>query len=238
VIAFLSRPAPAPGGLLGPIAHGDLGTGFEPGPAPARAFLVEPADGEHWSVAIEGLGREQESTIPTVALRLGTHEIQAQAMLTRMGEDLDGNGMEEVVATFGAADLAILAAAGPATGGRANAEVDVNAGTAHAFGAPVAIETETPAPAASFTARLSPDPIRTQGVLSFTTTRAEAVRVTLYDVEGRRVGTLLDDPLEPAGRHTLTIEGSGTRATHGSGLYFYRIETKEGTIDGHFALIR
>jgi flagellar hook assembly protein FlgD len=50
--------------------------------------------------------------------------------------------------------------------------------------------------------------------------RAGRVEVSVYDVAGRLVKSLLAGPL-PAGAHRLTWDGSG--ATSGSGVYFIRL---------------
>jgi flagellar hook assembly protein FlgD len=52
---------------------------------------------------------------------------------------------------------------------------------------------------------------------------ADHVTLSIYDVAGRRVRTLVDTP-HTAGAHTVTWNGTNDRgATVSSGIYFYRL---------------
>jgi flagellar hook assembly protein FlgD len=64
------------------------------------------------------------------------------------------------------------------------------------------------------------------------------VRVTLYDVRGRRVRTLLDAPAS-TGTLRLTWDGrdDGGREL-GSGLYFYRVTAGHHSASGKLTLLR
>jgi flagellar hook assembly protein FlgD len=62
--------------------------------------------------------------------------------------------------------------------------------------------------------------------------------VALYDARGRRVRTLHDGVL-PAGFHDIRIDGrtdQGTRLS--SGVYFYAIESSEGSRRGRLTVVR
>jgi flagellar hook assembly protein FlgD len=75
--------------------------------------------------------------------------------------------------------------------------------------------------------------------LSFSTARPGHVKVTLYDLSGRLVRTLLDQTTLPAGYHDLMVDGrtaSGGRLA--SGVYFYRIESAEGESAGRFVIAK
>ncbi|MCA9679438.1 MAG: T9SS type A sorting domain-containing protein, partial [Myxococcales bacterium] len=53
-----------------------------------------------------------------------------------------------------------------------------------------------------------------------------AVRLRVFDVSGRHVRTLVDRPLQRAGTHTVTWDGTNTeRQSVASGVYFYRLES-------------
>jgi hypothetical protein len=86
---------------------------------------------------------------------------------------------------------------------------------------------------------LAPNPMRPAGVFSFVTTVAGAARLTLFDSHGRRVRTLLDVESLPTGYHDLSITSQGENG-HAlpSGIYFYRLETKEGVRTGRLTLLR
>jgi hypothetical protein len=176
------------------------------------------------TVAVEGIDRELEAGLPAAVLHVGAQQVLAAPDRTRAGLDLDGNGIEEVVFAF--PDQALATGSG--------AEIEIAPGTSHAIRLPLDSVVSTAVTA--FRAWLPLDPILSQGTLVFTTTRPEPVRVQLFDTSGRRVQTLEDEANADAGRHTLAI--GGRDAALRSGVYFYRIATGEGVLDGHFALIR
>ena len=85
--------------------------------------------------------------------------------------------------------------------------------------------------------RFAPNPMRSEGWLSFTTSRPGPVRVTLFDLGGRRVRYLLDEPEVSAGPHGIRIDRAGAGAGGmKSGIYFYRIETAEAAVTGRVVL--
>jgi hypothetical protein len=151
--------------------------------------------------------------------------------------DQDKNGTQELEVCFGKEALRLLfaslppgrrtvsvSATGPLTGGarvRGEASVDVvsNGG--------------------GIASALTPNPLLTEGVLTFSTTQPGAVRVGVYDLQGRRVRSLLDVAGLPAGYHDVRI----SRERLGiprlvSGVYFYRIEAPEGVAVGKLTLLR
>ena len=88
-------------------------------------------------------------------------------------------------------------------------------------------------------AKVAPSPLRTVSTLSFVTSRPGPLRVTLFDVGGRRVRIVLDQASAPAGLHVATVDGNDDRGrTLGSGLYFYRIRALEGVSTGRIAIVR
>lgn len=101
------------------------------------------------------------------------------------------------------------------------------------LGNPVAGE---PGSAASGAVRLEPNhpnPFRGRTAIGFTTPQTEHVRVTVFDVRGRVVATLLDGVL-PAGRHE--VEWAPGALT--SGVYFCRIVSASGTAVRPVMLLR
>ena len=77
------------------------------------------------------------------------------------------------------------------------------------------------------TARIVPNPLRDRGTIELALGRAGAVRIELYDVQGRRLRTLLDERSLAAGRHTIEL---GQRLT--PGLYFYRVQAPDRKLGG------
>ena len=64
-----------------------------------------------------------------------------------------------------------------------------------------------------------PNPFNPETVIRFGMPESGAVRLSVYDVLGRRVAVLVDGPLA-AGRHEVTFGGGNLS----SGLYVYRLE--------------
>jgi len=61
----------------------------------------------------------------------------------------------------------------------------------------------------------------------------------IYDVSGRLVRVICDEPAVAAGYHDYVIDGRGS---HGevlsSGVYFYRVEAAEGLDRGRFTILK
>ena len=72
----------------------------------------------------------------------------------------------------------------------------------------------------------SPNPFRNTAEIQFAIPGPEAVRIELFDVNGRRVASLLDQTM-PAGQHRVRWSGldSAGRSV-ASGIYFYRMEAE------------
>lgn len=88
-------------------------------------------------------------------------------------------------------------------------------------------------------ASVSPNPLNPAGVLSFRTSRQGPVSVRMFDLNGRLVRTLLDRQTMPAGSHGVSIDGRGRGGESlPSGVYFYRVETPDGTARGQFSILK
>jgi hypothetical protein len=86
-------------------------------------------------------------------------------------------------------------------------------------------ETEVPAVLRLLPAR--PSPSRGRVELTYGLPSKSFVRLTVYDVHGRRVAVLLDK-MEPAGWRTAALEGRDDAGREvGSGTYFLRLEAGE-----------
>ena len=88
-------------------------------------------------------------------------------------------------------------------------------------------------------ASVAPNPLNPSGVLSFNTVKPGRVRVMMFDLHGRLVRTLIEVPHLPAGEHAVRIDGGGERGeVLPSGMYFYRVDSPDGTITGRFAILK
>jgi len=81
----------------------------------------------------------------------------------------------------------------------------------------------------SFNVAVSPNPLNPQATLTWTTSRAGSVRIEMFDIQGRLVRRLVDEPAMAAGAHETTIDGRNQRGQSlPSGVYFIRGTLSEG----------
>ena len=93
--------------------------------------------------------------------------------------------------------------------------------------------------AGKLAAWVSPNPLNPEAVLTFVTTDRGPLRVRLFDLNGRMIRSLLEEPDAPVGYHDVRIDG---RDEHGgrlaSGFYFYRIDTRGGEVVGKVSVLK
>jgi flagellar hook assembly protein FlgD len=78
-----------------------------------------------------------------------------------------------------------------------------------------------------------------QATLTFSLQSAGAVAVRLYDFAGRSVRTVVENASYGSGVHSLPIDGLDDRGHPlASGVYFYRVETPDGPIQGRVVVAR
>ncbi len=91
-----------------------------------------------------------------------------------------------------------------------------------------------PWPEASERIRITPNPLRLSGSVAFWSARAEYARVTLHDLQGRRVRTLFEGEA-PAGWGRARLERAWLPA---SGVYWVRMTTATGGWDRRLVAIQ
>jgi choice-of-anchor C domain-containing protein len=84
-------------------------------------------------------------------------------------------------------------------------------------------------------APIAPDPLRAEGRVAFTLPRAQAVRLSVVDLQGREVTRLVNATLG-AGPHELTL--SPRSIGLGAGLYFLILDAGDGRIVRRFTTIQ
>lgn len=70
-----------------------------------------------------------------------------------------------------------------------------------------------------------PNPFSSTTVIPFSLTESSDLRISVLDVVGREVAELVNGFI-PAGEHTVAWDGAGAE----TGIYFYRLETAEGSL--------
>jgi len=78
-----------------------------------------------------------------------------------------------------------------------------------------------------------PNPFRTQATIEYTLPEAKEVRITVYDVLGRRV-SVLENGRKEAGRHRVTLDGDRLA----SGVYFGRLRVGKKTLTQKITVLR
>jgi hypothetical protein len=150
--------------------------------------------------------------------------------------DFDHDGVQELQVAFRSSDVAILLdqLSGKQT---VTARLDGSLLGGRAFCSALALTTS--GGLGKLAARIAPNPMNPEGVLSFRTTRDGFVRVRLYDLRGRLVRTLLDKALVPAGAQEIRMDGRTSQGTAlASGVYLFRIETEEAMSTGRITLLK
>jgi hypothetical protein len=188
---------------------------------PQTCFQVQPMNG-NFSI-------EDVDLASIVMISEGTgsvSEIHAVSNKTALGTDKNGDGIDEISACFTKADLEQLFSNIQGTQVvNVRLEGDLFAGGSFC----TTLDHTVKAGGGGNTAFVSPNPLNPSAVLTFSTTRAGAAKVQLFDIQGRLIKTLLDQPTTAAGYHDVRIDGrdaTGNRLA--SGVYYLRIQSVEG----------
>jgi parallel beta-helix repeat protein len=88
------------------------------------------------------------------------------------------------------------------------------------------------------TPQVVPNPMRGSGSLRFGISKAGAVRVDIFDIGGRLIGTPMNEAQASAGAFAIPLGSPGRGAPLSPGLYFYRVRTPDGTSRGRFLVRR
>ena len=195
---------------------------------PGVIHLAKPAK---WVIAyIEPVGFSP-SDIDISSLRLAG-SVSPDPKFTKV-VDHDLNGLPELMVRFSSAEIGPLL-----TLGMNQLEMTASLVTGeHCSGSDTvrAIDPQPSPPAAS----VAPNPLNPVGSLSFYVGTAGHVRVQVFDRGGGLVRTMLDVPAMAVGSQHVSIDGRGDRgAQMASGIYFYRINTPDGTVTGRFTILK
>lgn len=189
---------------------------------------VEPVNNAYFNTSV---------VLSTIVMKYGTGQILAQPGKVSIGADKDANGVDEMTTCFSKTELRALFAGfskGTSTV-TVTLEGDINTGGRFRTNLTVDIVNNSGTLAAS----LSPNPLRTAASLTFRTLRSGRVSASIFDLNGRRVRTLLPGVELGAGYHDFQLDA---RNEHGerlpSGVYFYRVEAAEGSEAGRFVIAK
>ncbi|MEK7314573.1 MAG: putative Ig domain-containing protein, partial [Candidatus Eisenbacteria bacterium] len=193
-----------------------------------------------WCVQVESVNGSYENSgvdLASLSLSFGGGRILAVAAKTSVVGDKNGNGIEELTACFTKEDLRGLFAGLPHGGSTVDVALEGRLFTGESLHADLAIRVVLTGPALSAT--ISPNPMNPEAVLSFVTLRAGWARISLFDLQGRLARRLVDAGELRAGFHEVRVDGlreDGMRLP--SGVYFYQVETPEGSALGRVVIAK
>ncbi|HEX5030781.1 MAG TPA: FG-GAP-like repeat-containing protein [Candidatus Eisenbacteria bacterium] len=185
------------------------------------AFLAEEIVAESLVMHAEGASTGDE---------LGVRDSKAAVI-----RDRDHNGVAEMTVCFARADLRSLL--GPLQG---RTEVTLVIEGTLQSGALIRASLELAVtPSGPLSTRLYPNPMNPTSKLSLMLPLPGRLRAVLFDVSGRLVRVLIDEPQAAAGFREVAIDG---RDAHGNplatGIYFYRVESAGDTRTGQLVVLK
>jgi len=146
-----------------------------------------------------------------------------------VGGDKSGDGIEEIKISFSKDDLRALFSGTGLPSGHNDVVVTLEADLASGGKLGGTTHLDVVNNGSFSVAEVSPNPLNPQATLTYTTSRSGAVRIDLFDIQGRLVRRLVDDPAMAAGAHEAIIDGRGARGeTLPSGVYYIRGTSSEG----------
>jgi len=93
-------------------------------------------------------------------------------------------------------------------------------------------------PIVSSLAQNYPNPFNPVTTIRFSSSREGHIELTVYDVKGRRVSTLVDRKMQ-AGRHAVSWNGTNDSGNSvASGIYFYRLKMRDKVLTRKMVLLR
>ncbi|MGC9355493.1 MAG: T9SS type A sorting domain-containing protein, partial [Mariniphaga sp.] len=81
--------------------------------------------------------------------------------------------------------------------------------------------------------KISPNPVTSQSIISFQTKNTGNVTLSVFDLQGRKISTILDKKL-PAGSYNYSLN----KNIPTDGIYFLRLETQEGISTQKFIYLK
>jgi PKD repeat protein len=192
-----------------------------------------------WCVRVEPKAsdfRVEEVDLASLLLRYGETEIAALAGKGGEFGDQDMDGIPDIGACFGKPDLRTAFASLPS--GRATVTVDVEGALVSGARIRGTVSVDVVAKTGDVTASLAPNPMVSKGTLTFSIVTPGRTRVSLFDLHGRLVRVVRDEAWTRTGYHDVPVDGSSSREKGlPSGIYFYRVESRDGIAVGRFAVI-
>jgi PKD repeat protein len=200
---------------------------------PATGFItggngtIRLASGKgSWCVQIQPVNSSFDVTsvdLASITMTYGATSISAIGGKTSVDGDKNHDGISEITACFSKDDLRVLFAGQPTADYVVTLKGNVTGGGF--FQGTVTVHVVNNGNFLA-SASISPNPLNPSAVLTFATSKEGAVKVQLFDVQGRLLKTLMDEQAAVAGYHDVRIDGrdnSGNRLA--SGVYYVMIQS-------------
>ena len=199
------------------------------GGKPTTCVRLEPVAGSYRNADVD-------PTSLTLSPEDGGGSVHAITTKSAAIGDTDGNGIAEVPACFPRDGVAALF---DTKNGRQTVTVHVQGALVDGRPFCASASIDIVGTGKKLAASLSPNPLNPGGILRLTTSRDGFVRVRMFDLQGRVVRVLEDRAMVPAGAHDVRIDGRNTSGqTLASGVYFYEVETVEGSLRGRITVLK
>jgi hypothetical protein len=219
------------------------------GTLPARAFPSKPGPVQiggggppYTCVSVEPLaGAYENSDVNLRSLSMtspGTGDVDviyAKPTQTQIVGDTDGDGIAEIEACFSRDDLRRLF---NGLDGKTTVSVTVDGAlkTGRPLRAPLRLRLKS---SEAHKASVYPSPSNPAATLTFETKGIGPVRVRLFDIRGRFVRTILEDPRFDTGIHSIRVDGLDDAGSPlSAGVYFYRIESPQRVERGRLTILK
>lgn len=187
-----------------------------------NSFRIEDVDEESLRLVSEGTG--------------SVESIPAETAKGSIAGDRDHNDVIDLSVCFSGANLAALF---DQVVGRANVDASLQGRLRNGRFFCTRLVLDVQGSTRPLQAAVVPNPLNPNGVLRFATSRPGPLSVTLFDIQGRRVRTLVAGRNVPAGMQRIEIDGrTDTGSMLASGIYFYRIEAADGSVKGRFSILK
>lgn len=202
--------------------------------APSQVCIqYEPVNGDYENADVD------PSSLRLVSTGTGAvSEIPPVVRKRTVESDTDQDGSVELTACFASSDLERLFSS---VRGRRTVEVALEGRLLQGrrFRAPLTLTIVGTGKSRRLASSIRPNPLNPQAALSFTMKNPGQVTVSLYDVSGRLVRTVVAAEEFDAGLHEVRVDGRDDRgATLASGVYFYRIVMPDRATQGRFVVAK
>jgi hypothetical protein len=190
-----------------------------------------------WCVNLERAdGGALDFDVNTLRLVFGGSEIPALGGKSITLSDANKNGRIDIEICFSKTDLRNLFAALP--NGRNSVTVTVTGMLSSGAFVEGSLDIDVFGQGGALAASVSPNPLNPEATLTFVTQKTGAIRVNLYDAQGRFVRSLADRTAG-AGYQDVRIDGRDANGNRlATGVYFYRVESPDGVFGGRFTILK